>query len=267
MLLDIESSKYSNLGTVFVINTRTGLANFYGLTKLKYVYGLIFVLHLVSTSKKSAKGVVQHSQQQLTHQRFRETLLSGKTHRIYNYSIKSKAHTNITIAQNRIALSPFDSKRFLLFDGIATLPFGHRSTEENVFFEAIAEECKWANSQLTNTPIYSSENSESWQSPEFRLPDWGFFQESYTDEELQEESAASSSRDPLFLQKRLFVLVRKKGENLIKLINKFFHLKMSAKLPCHLELRLYICKYKTFNKHCLKLNRPAQKRLVIAIYP
>ena len=45
MLLDIETSKYSNLGTVFVINTRTGLANFYGLTKLKYVYGLIFVLH------------------------------------------------------------------------------------------------------------------------------------------------------------------------------------------------------------------------------
>ena len=60
MLLDIESSKYSNLGTVFVINTRTGL------TKLKYVYGLIFVLYLDSTSKRSAKGVVQHSQQQLT---------------------------------------------------------------------------------------------------------------------------------------------------------------------------------------------------------
>ena len=126
MLLDIECSKYSDLGTVFVINTRTGLANFYGLTKLKYVYGLIFVLHLDSTSKRSAKGVVQHSQQQLTHQRFRETLLSGKTLRIYNYSIKSKAHTNVTIAQNRIALSPFDSKRFLLFDGIATLPFGHK---------------------------------------------------------------------------------------------------------------------------------------------
>ena len=88
----------------------------------------------------SAKGVVQHSQQQLTHQRFRDTLLSGKTLRIYNDSIKSKAHTNITIAQSRIALSPFDSRRFLLFDGIATLPFGHRSTADNVFFEAIAEE-------------------------------------------------------------------------------------------------------------------------------
>ena len=107
-----------------------------------------------------------------------------------------KAHTNITIAQNRIALSPFDSKRFLLFDGIATLPFGHRATEGNVFFEAIAEESEWANSQLTNTPTYNSENSESWHSPEFQVPDWGFLQESYTEEELHEESAASSSRDP-----------------------------------------------------------------------
>ena len=105
MLLDIESSKNSDLGTVFDINTRTGLANFYGLTKLNNVYGLIFVLHLDSTSKTSAKRVMQHSHQQLTHQRFRETFLSGKTLRIYNYSIKSKAHTNITIAQNRIALS------------------------------------------------------------------------------------------------------------------------------------------------------------------
>ena len=41
------------MGTVFDINTKTGLANFYGLTKLKYVYGLISVLHLDSTSKRS----------------------------------------------------------------------------------------------------------------------------------------------------------------------------------------------------------------------
>ena len=100
--------------------------------------------------------MVQHSQQQLTHQRFRDTLLSGKTLRIYNYSKKSKAHINITIAQNRIALSPFNSKRFVLFDGIATLPFEHRSTEENVFFEAIAEETEWANSQLTNIAAKTS---------------------------------------------------------------------------------------------------------------
>ena len=39
LLLDIESSKYSDLGTVLVINSRTGLANFYGLTKLNMFMG------------------------------------------------------------------------------------------------------------------------------------------------------------------------------------------------------------------------------------
>ena len=119
------------------------------------------VLHLDSTSKRSAKGVVHYSQQQLTHQRFRETLLSGKTLRIQNYSIQSKAHTNIIIAHNQSVFSPFDRKRFLLFDGIATLPFGHISTEENVLFQAIAEESEWANSQLTNTSTYSSKTAKA----------------------------------------------------------------------------------------------------------
>ena len=195
-------------------------------------HGLISVLYLDSSEKRRAKGVVQHSQKQLTHQRFKDMLLSGKTLRIYNYSIKSKAHTNITIAQNRFSLSPFDSKRFLLFDGIATLLFWHKSTEENVFFEVITEESEWANSRLTDSPTYSndsgnrdSDNSGSEQSPvrEFQIPDWGFLQESYTEEELKEESVASSSRDPPTIQNP-FILTKaavsseksqKKGENLI----------------------------------------------------
>ena len=176
--------------------------------------------------------MVQHSQKQLTHHRFKDKLLRGKTLRIYNYSIKSKAHTNITIAQMRFALSPFDSKRFVLFDGVATLLFWHKSTEDNVFFEAITEESEWANSQLTDSPTYSNDSgnsdsdnsgSEQWPVREFQIPDWGFLQESYTEEELKEESAASISRDPpriknpFILTKGLLVQkkVRKKGENLI----------------------------------------------------
>ena len=133
--------------------------------------------------KKRSSVVVQHSQKQLTHQRFKDTLLSGKTLRIYNYSIylrTSKAHTNITIAQNRLVLASFDSK----------------STEDNVFFQAIAEESEWANSQLTDSPTYShdsgnsnGDNSGSEQSParEFQVPGWGFLQESYTEEEVREK--------------------------------------------------------------------------------
>ena len=163
------------------------------------------MLSLDSSENRSAKGVVQHSQIQLTHQRFKDALLSGKTVRIYNYSHKSKAHTKITIAQNQLALSLFDSKPFLLFDGIATLPTRHKSTEDNVFIEAIAEESEWANSQITDSSTYINDsgnsdrdNHVSEQSPvrEFQVPDWDFLQESYTEEELKEETAASSLRDP-----------------------------------------------------------------------
>ena len=116
--------------------------------------------------------MVQHSQKQLNHQRSKYTLLSGKTVRIYNYSIESKAHTKIIIAQNRLGFSPFDSKRFLQLDGISTLPFGHKPTEDNVFFETIAEESEWANSQLTDSPTYSNDsgNSDSDNSGSEQLP-------------------------------------------------------------------------------------------------
>ena len=55
--------------------------------------------------------------------------------RVYNYNIVSKGHTNMTVKQNKLALSPFDSKRFLLFDGISTVSFGKKTAEENAFLE------------------------------------------------------------------------------------------------------------------------------------
>ena len=67
------------------------------------------------------------------------------------------------------------------------------------------KKCEWANSPLTDSPTYSNDsgssdrdNRGSGKSPmrEFHVPDCGFLQESYTEEELKEESAASSFRDP-----------------------------------------------------------------------
>ena len=102
--------------------------------------------------------------------------------RVYNYNIVSKGHTNMTVKQNKLALSPFDSKRFLLFDGISTVPFGHKAAEENAFLEDIYMDTEWANS------YNETDNS----SPDFTLPDWGFLQRPYSEAELQEEEASSS---------------------------------------------------------------------------
>ena len=88
----------------------------------------------------------------------------------------------MTVKQNKLAISPFDSKRFLLFDGISTVPFGHKAVEENAFLEDIYMDTEWANS------YNETDNS----SHEFRLPDCGFLQRPYSETELQEEEASSS---------------------------------------------------------------------------
>ena len=88
----------------------------------------------------------------------------------------------MTVKQNKLTLSSFDSKRFLLFDGMSTVPFGHKAAEENAFPEDIYMDNEWANS------YNETDNS----SPDFQLPDWGFLHRPYSETELQEEEASSS---------------------------------------------------------------------------
>ena len=88
----------------------------------------------------------------------------------------------MTVKQNKLALSPFDSKRFLLFDGTLTVPFGHKAADENAFLEDIYMDTEWAN------PYNETDNS----SPDLQNPDWGFLQRPYSEAELQEEEASSS---------------------------------------------------------------------------
>ena len=40
-------------------------------------------------------------------------------------AIRSMKHKVYTIEQNKKSLVPYDDKRFLLNDGITTLPYGH----------------------------------------------------------------------------------------------------------------------------------------------
>ena len=95
--------------------------------------------------------------------------------RVHNYNTVSKGHTNMTVTQNKLALSPIDSKRFHFFDGNLTVLFGHNAAEENAFLEDIYMDTEWANSC---NETYNS-------SVEFHLPDWEFLQRHYSETELR----------------------------------------------------------------------------------
>ena len=45
--------------------------------------------------------------------------------------IKSKKHELVTYESNKRSLSDFDGQRYILSDGIRTLPYGHKDIPKN----------------------------------------------------------------------------------------------------------------------------------------
>ena len=76
----------------------------------------------IDTRKHSAKRIT------LTHAEYIETLASGNLVRAENTRIISERHILNTVRANKIALSAYDDKRYILSDGIFTLPYGHYRT-------------------------------------------------------------------------------------------------------------------------------------------
>lgn len=52
------------------------------------------------------------------------------------HTFRSKQHNVVTIAQDKIALSPFDDKRYVLENNIDTLPWGHYKLKANNYTES-----------------------------------------------------------------------------------------------------------------------------------
>ena len=76
-------------------------------------------------SKGTAKAVVK---KQLTFGSYATCLETGKSQRNTQYSLRSREHVVHTEEVTKISLSAFDSKRYILEDGIRTLAHGHYLT-------------------------------------------------------------------------------------------------------------------------------------------
>ena len=75
--------------------------------------------------KKTAKGITKAAQTKLKHDMYRDCLLQGKQMRSSMNQIRSKNHQLYSITLNKIGLSPFDDKRYVLGNGCDTLAHGH----------------------------------------------------------------------------------------------------------------------------------------------
>ena len=63
--------------------------------------------------------------------------------RLLNTRIASSNHRLHTIVVNKKSFSGYDDKRFILSDQVSTLPYGHNSLREDMFYKAILDEPDW----------------------------------------------------------------------------------------------------------------------------
>ena len=91
----------------------------------------------LDTRKHSAKGITKLTQRLLTHEKYIETLASGNLVRAKLTRIISDRHILNTVRANKIALAAYDDKRYILGDGISTLPYGHyRTVNASIFSDS-----------------------------------------------------------------------------------------------------------------------------------
>ena len=83
-------------------------------------------------AKEVKKNVIKH---QLCHQDYKDCLLLEQTYKHSMNSIQSEKHQLYIVKQNKTSLAPYDDKRYLLDDGITSLPYGHHKMLEIFSFD------------------------------------------------------------------------------------------------------------------------------------
>ena len=77
--------------------------------------------------KKALKSIKRSVKEKvITHDDYKDTLFTGETHIAEMNTFRSRNHVVETVHQRKITLVFFDDKRFLLEDGITSLPFGYK---------------------------------------------------------------------------------------------------------------------------------------------
>lgn len=90
---------------------------------------------------KKAKGVKSCVvKKQITFHDYLHCIQNSCTLSKTQHSIRSVKHNVFTISTDKVALNPFDDKRYILEDNINTLPWGHYSIPPNALPVSSASE-------------------------------------------------------------------------------------------------------------------------------
>ena len=90
------------------------------------MYSLLHGEHEKKAAKGVKKSVVKNT---ITHSMYKDCLFSREIQMASMTQFRSEKHEIFTVTTNKIGLSPFDDKRYLLEDGITSLAYGHYRIE------------------------------------------------------------------------------------------------------------------------------------------
>ena len=98
----------------------------YGGNVPKEFIGLRSKMYSILDTKNDEKSTHKGHNLYTKHGELCDTLFNNKVHRHKMRRIKSKNHNLITYESNKRSTFCFDDKRYILNDGINTLPYGHK---------------------------------------------------------------------------------------------------------------------------------------------
>ena len=103
----------------------------YGGTRIYEFIGLNSKMYSIRDVNKKEKSTHKGYNSLIKYEEFKDTDFNKKAIRHKMTGIKSKKHELHTYESDKISLSAFDDKRYILSDGINTLPYGHKDIPKN----------------------------------------------------------------------------------------------------------------------------------------
>ena len=95
------------------------------------MYSILYTENSKLVEKKTAKGVARNvTKNVLRHDDYKNCLLSRKQKMTSMKQIQSYSHNIFSIKLNKVGLSPYDDKRYLLENGCDSLAYGHHRIQD-----------------------------------------------------------------------------------------------------------------------------------------